>query len=415
MTDINNFVHSDVKKGKVYFNVRVEGEPDDIAVRTIHFSKPKFIPALMYTEYDGEQQFSYDMSEGGYVSLNERAGKLTPQEFISIMKNITEAIYNCEDYLLNPCNLLLFETYIYYNPKTCDVRILYMPSYDEMNTHEEMNKQLFDMSRTLSGKPTADNWKNVILSLWEMNESTSVYEAKEFYTKLYAQYQFKGTPPITASAPPPIQQPAPVMPQQTASTPEPAKKFSLFGSKKKEPAPPAPAPAKGGIFSKKTEPEPKKSGGLFGKKEKPFEPPKVEKKSFFSKPAAKPAVVPLPVVEEPEHTEILDATLPLDGGGVNAVLYIIEHGAKTTMIPVNKNIFSVGRDPGQVDYCITDDKATSKVHIVLTHMNSGYFIMDKSSNGTFVNGQKLTPNAPEPIDHGSTISMGRKELLFELA
>jgi pSer/pThr/pTyr-binding forkhead associated (FHA) protein len=76
-------------------------------------------------------------------------------------------------------------------------------------------------------------------------------------------------------------------------------------------------------------------------------------------------------------------------------------------------IFSIGRFDASVGKKQSDfefDKATKAVsrrHAVVERGAGGYSLIDLSSSaGTFVNGQKIPPNVPCPLESGSRVSFG---------
>jgi pSer/pThr/pTyr-binding forkhead associated (FHA) protein len=70
---------------------------------------------------------------------------------------------------------------------------------------------------------------------------------------------------------------------------------------------------------------------------------------------------------------------------------------KTVHFEINKAKLTVGRG-SQADFIIEDD-SISRIHCEVTQENNNFFIADLgSSNGTFINEQKLTPNKKEPFN-----------------
>ena len=67
--------------------------------------------------------------------------------------------------------------------------------------------------------------------------------------------------------------------------------------------------------------------------------------------------------------------------------------------------YSIGRDTA-CDIVLTDSTdVISRRHAVLTVTSAGKMtITDQSTNGTYVNGIKITPNAPVPVTRKDTVS-----------
>ncbi len=89
----------------------------------------------------------------------------------------------------------------------------------------------------------------------------------------------------------------------------------------------------------------------------------------------------------------------------------------------DRSEFTMGRvsdgQPIMPDIDLTTYKAyengVSRLHAVLKKKDREIVIMDLgSSNGTYVNGTRLTPEAEYPLHHGSIISLGKLKLQFLL-
>ncbi|MCL2356936.1 MAG: FHA domain-containing protein [Defluviitaleaceae bacterium] len=416
---MKGLISEEVKMGKPFVTVTAGDRADENAFQMMTYTKPPFIPPITASEINGERIFSYDISADGFKRLGDLPSALSPSQFIVFMKNLTQVVIDCRDYLLDPLNFLMSEEHLFIHPEVVSVRVVYLPILDTTCSEADISRQVYDLARNLSRRFSANDlsadWQSVISHLWNMPERVTIYEAHEIYAGLCDKEKKVASPPPAPvkQVPPPSPAKPPQQPTPAPAKKEPeAKKPGLFGKQSK----PAEQPKKKGLFGKSldnpTPPsEPKQKKSLFGfgeKKPKPAPPEKNTKKPLFGKPA------PLPVAND--ATETIDVTEIVENDGNNAVLYIVEQGAKTTMIPINKSNFVVGRNRDEVDYCIDGDKAISRVHMQLSNVDGNYYITDKqSSGGTIVNGKKLLPNAPEGLEHGSIIKIGRKELLFELA
>jgi hypothetical protein len=93
-------------------------------------------------------------------------------------------------------------------------------------------------------------------------------------------------------------------------------------------------------------------------------------------------------------TVVQTPTLQLLGGGKR---YPLRNGTTT-----------VGRMPG-TDICLTNEQV-SRRHADIRATPGGYLLVDrKSANGTFLNGQRLTPEKPETIRDGDRIRFATVE------
>ena len=81
-------------------------------------------------------------------------------------------------------------------------------------------------------------------------------------------------------------------------------------------------------------------------------------------------------------------------------------------IDLNKLPFTVGKLAGAVDMVI-DEKSISRMHAKFFREDNKIYISDlNSTNGTFRNGMRLTPNASEIIEPGDEIRLGKLKFIY---
>jgi pSer/pThr/pTyr-binding forkhead associated (FHA) protein len=104
--------------------------------------------------------------------------------------------------------------------------------------------------------------------------------------------------------------------------------------------------------------------------------------------------------------------LATDGGTARLV-----HRATGAIVFLSITPFTIGREPSNT--LVLDDALSSRNHALIVHFpdnqgNVQYQITDlSSSNGTFVNGQRLTPNQQFWLTSGNIIRIGNQEWMFE--
>ena len=82
-------------------------------------------------------------------------------------------------------------------------------------------------------------------------------------------------------------------------------------------------------------------------------------------------------------------------------------------ISLDKAEFKIGHKARLVDYAITDNSAISRVHCVITKRNGVCFISDnKSTNGTFVNGEELKAGEEKFLTNNAIVILGDEELVY---
>jgi len=109
------------------------------------------------------------------------------------------------------------------------------------------------------------------------------------------------------------------------------------------------------------------------------------------------------ITEMSFDTELLD----------DKTAYLLSKKAGTVeRIAINKNIFKIGRMPGEVDY-ISDNIAVGKIHGEIRKNEDKYYVVDLNSrNGTYLNGNKLNSNDLYEIKNDDTIVFANSEFTF---
>ena len=84
-------------------------------------------------------------------------------------------------------------------------------------------------------------------------------------------------------------------------------------------------------------------------------------------------------------------------------------------ISLDKAEFKIGHKARLVDYAITDNSAICRVHCVITKRNGVCFISDnKSTNGTFVNGEELKAGEEKFLTNNAIVILGDEELVYHI-
>lgn len=84
-------------------------------------------------------------------------------------------------------------------------------------------------------------------------------------------------------------------------------------------------------------------------------------------------------------------------------------------IPLNKEVFAIGKDAGSVDYVIYGNTTVSRKHAEIIKRGRHYFICDKgSTNKTYVEGKEIRPEEFVEIHNGTRIKISNEEFTFHL-
>ena len=99
------------------------------------------------------------------------------------------------------------------------------------------------------------------------------------------------------------------------------------------------------------------------------------------------------------------------GGG--ASMFSLRRKSSGEMVSINKASFTLGKDNRQCDYCIAGNTSVSRVHARLDVKGGQCFITDmRSTNGTFVNGSRVSPNQEVALKSGDVIRISDEEFEF---
>jgi hypothetical protein len=82
-------------------------------------------------------------------------------------------------------------------------------------------------------------------------------------------------------------------------------------------------------------------------------------------------------------------------------------------IDLTKDRTVIGKDSLHVDYCIRDNSAISRMHLIVAVNPNGVYAEDAhSTNGTFINGRRLAAGEQCELRGGENIRLGNEEFIF---
>lgn len=172
---------------------------------------------------------------------------------------------------------------------------------------------------------------------------------------------------------------------------------------------------------KKNQPKPPTGGGTVapgpmsngpqGGAPRPSQPPYGGNQQYNRPPQSAPTV---PGNEGAGETSVLN-----DGAGETTVLgvqsagYAMIRKRNNEKITINKPEFLIGKERRRVDYCISDNNSVSRAHAKIKVRAGRCYIADLgSTNCTFVNGVKLSPNQEVILSKGDVIKISDEEFEF---
>ncbi|MDR1184009.1 MAG: FHA domain-containing protein [Coriobacteriales bacterium] len=76
---------------------------------------------------------------------------------------------------------------------------------------------------------------------------------------------------------------------------------------------------------------------------------------------------------------------------------------------------TVGKDIAQATFVISNNRTISRKHARINYTNGRFYLSDlNATNGTYLNGQRLTTSDAQPLSGGDTITLSDEQFLFEI-
>lgn len=113
-----------------------------------------------------------------------------------------------------------------------------------------------------------------------------------------------------------------------------------------------------------------------------------------------------------QYDDVENGTVALDECIMpsKAYLYIMNKNEK---VYIDKQNFKIGRDASSVDLPILN-KAIGREHGEIVFQNSQYYFIDNNStNGSYINGNKLNPKVEYEIKHKDIIKLANEQIMFK--
>ena len=84
-------------------------------------------------------------------------------------------------------------------------------------------------------------------------------------------------------------------------------------------------------------------------------------------------------------------------------------------IDIDKAEFKIGRKSSDVDYAVTGNTDISRVHCLIVKDRGVCFISDNNStNGTFINGQRLNEGEKKFLTNDAVVILGNEEFVYHI-
>ena len=126
---------------------------------------------------------------------------------------------------------------------------------------------------------------------------------------------------------------------------------------------------------------------------------------------------PTSLLDEDEATSLLSDDEPtslLSEGPQITYPYLIRKNS-FDRTDINKPVFRIGKERSYVDYFVANNNAISRIHADIITRNNCYFVKDENStNGTYVNGNRLSPKEEVQVFDGDIITFANEEFEFHI-
>lgn len=417
-----------------------ERDIDRKAILTLQEELPKFIVPFRVRNVDGQVELTYLL--GSRSKLQYFFGGREPNDYINMWENILTPLLECDDWFMNPFSFLLELQYLYCDKGSKAISYIYIPTNEPCSDFEALKQMAMELSKL---NPVSDpTIENAVLRtlMQDFNPREFLQMLKRFKVsdvsnqkpgsqiEMIGQREFRipeqkhEEESFNQPAPSPPIMPAVITPTQvnaeqiksaggsddivinfkrSAKPEEKPKGFSFFGGKKDKDT---------------AEEKPKKQ-----KKEKKPLPDKAdEQREIIMGAAAMPSDVAIPQYQPvapvmPQAPAEYDEITQIEGvAAEGTLLRLVGDASLPREIKIEialGQVFTIGRfdvSLGRAQSSFEFDKKTkaiSRRHAAIERDSEGYFVVDlTSSAGTFLNGQKLTPNAPQRLETGVRISFG---------
>jgi hypothetical protein len=122
------------------------------------------IAKLELKKLDSDVKLCYQLS--GLISLTDylKKQKISKYEFSEIVEAIISVLLKCKNYLLNDNSFILKEDYIYLNPRSKQVFLIYLPLETESAATQEFKSFLVNLLINTANIDTEDNYVQLLLN-----------------------------------------------------------------------------------------------------------------------------------------------------------------------------------------------------------------------------------------------------------
>ena len=338
---------------------------EQINAREVEILNSKIIRGIMKPTVEGEKKLSY-LSPGG-IKLEAYLKKgITKNDFFLVIAQILEAVKSIGRNSFNINNLILNMKYVFVNEMTHELHFVYQPIYSSAISLD-LASFLYDVAYSVTLALNEDyKCVNNFIAYLKGLQAVSVINIEKYlldvYPQIYKQVkrQKYGQSEYLGSF-------------------KNGKDIYYDMDKRKKPAPDYDDPTS--LLNE---------GDLDD---------------------------PTSLLDEDEATSLLiddEPTSLLSEGPQITYPYLIRKNSFDRM-DINKPVFRIGKERSYVDYFVANNNAVSRIHADIITKNNSFFVKDENStNGTYVNGNRLSPNEEVQVFDGDIITFANEEFEFHI-
>lgn len=373
---------ADVSKLKVKFKnsqITVKSKlskDEQINAREVEILNSKIIRGIMKPTVEGEKKLSY-LSPGG-IKLEAYLKKgITKNDFFLVIAQILEAVKSIGRNSFNINNLILNMKYVFVNEMTHELHFVYQPIYSSAISLD-LASFLYDVAYSVTLALNEDyKCVNNFIAYLKGLQAVSVINIEKYlldvYPQIYKQVkrQKYGQSEYLGSF-------------------KNGKDIYYDMDKRRKPDPDY------------DDPTSLLEGDL-------DDPTSLLNEGDLDDPTS--------LLDEDEATSLLSDDEPtslLSEGPQITYPYLIRKSS-FDRTDINKPVFRIGKERSYVDCFVANNNAISRIHADIITKNNSFFVKDENStNGTYVNGNRLSPNEEVQVFDGDIITFANEEFEFHI-
>lgn len=366
---------------------------EQINARELEILNSKIIRGIMKPTVEGEKKLSY-LSPGG-IRLEAYLKKgITKNDFFLVIAQILEAVKSIGRNSFNINNLILNMKYVFVNEMTHELHFVYQPIYSSAIS-SDLASFLYDVAYSVTLALNEDyKCVNNFIAYLKGLQAVSVINIEKYlldvYPQIYKQVkrQKYGQSEYLGSF-------------------KNGKDIYYDMDKRRKPAP----LDDGDSTSLLSEKNDKDEATSLLMDDNTDIPTSILEEYDNNEPTS------LLVEDEDEATSLLvddEPTSLLSEGPQITYPYLIRK-SNFDRTDINKPVFRIGKERSYVDYFVANNNAVSRIHADIITRNNCYFVKDENStNGTYVNGNRLSPNEEVQVFDGDIITFANEEFEFHM-